>query len=80
MWDPGMQGSTLNSSSPTEAFILTGAYMVQVEFLLNRVFGLSDSFIWAFYPLAACVIIGGLLLIVGMCKPLRESLYKKFFI
>lgn len=62
------------------AFILTGAYMVQVEYLLNRVFMLSDSFIWAFYPLAACVIVGGLLILVGMCRPIRESLYKKFFI
>ena len=62
------------------AFILSGAYMVQMEFMLNLTFKLSDSFIWSFYPLAACVVIGCLLIIVGLCKPLRESLYKKFFI
>ena len=62
------------------AFISAGAYMVLVEFLLNRTFHLSATFLWSFYPLAACAVIGITLIVIGLCRPIRESLHKKFFI
>ena len=62
------------------AFILSGGYMVLLELLLNNSFHLSTTFLWSFYPLAACVIIGSMLIIIGVSPPLRESLRKKFFI
>ena len=62
------------------ALILSGMYNVLIEFLLNITFKLHDGFIWSFYPLAACVIFGAMLIAIGCSKPLRESLHKKFFI
>ncbi len=62
------------------AFILSGGFMVLVEFLLNLTFGLHEGFIWSFYPLAACFILGVTLIVIGICRPIRESLHKKFFI
>ena len=32
------------------------------------------------YPLAVCVVLGAMLLVIAACKPLRRSLHKKFFI
>lgn len=58
--------------------IISGAYMVLVEFLLNLNFGLHQGFIWSFYPLAAGFILGMTLIIIGICRPLRESLHKSF--
>ena len=60
--------------------ILAGGYAVLVEFLLNVTFHLHDTFLWSFYPLAVCVVLGAMLLVVAVCKPLRRSLHKKFFI
>ena len=62
------------------AFIASGLYMVLIELLLNSVFHLSATFLWSFYPLAACAVLGVMLLVVGLCPSLRESLRKKFFI
>lgn len=62
------------------AFILTGLYNVLIEFLLNLNFNLHEGFIWSFYPLAGCVIIGAMLIVIGCSSQLRESLHKKFFI
>ena len=62
------------------AFIAAGGAAMMTEFFLNLTFGLHDTFIWAIYPLAAFVIVGATLITIGCCKPLRESLHKKFFI
>ena len=60
--------------------ILAGGFNVLVEFLLNLTFHLHDTFLWSFYPLAVCVVLGAMLLVIAACKPLRRSLHKKFFI
>lgn len=62
------------------ALILMGLYNVLIEFLLNVTFKLHEGFIWSFYPLAAGVIVGAMLIIIGCSRPLKESLEKKFFI
>lgn len=62
------------------ALILTGGYTVLIELLLNVTFHLHQGLIWSFYPLAACFILGMMLIIIGICRPLRESLRRKFFI
>lgn len=58
----------------------SGGFMVLVEFLLNITFHLHETFFWSFYPLAAGVLLGGMLIVVAICKPLRESLHRKFFL
>ena len=62
------------------ALIAGGGLAVLIEFLLNLTFGLHHTFIWSFYPLAAGVLLGAMLLIIAVCKPLRRSLHRKFFI
>ena len=62
------------------ALIAGGGLAVLIEFLLNLTFGLHHTFIWSFYPLAAGVLLGAMLLIIAVCKPLRRSLHRKFFL
>lgn len=62
------------------AFILAGGLAVLVEFLINLTFQLHETFFWSFYPLAAGVILGLMLIVIAICNPLRESLQRKFFL
>jgi len=50
-----------------------------IEFLINVTFGIHKALLWSIYPLAAGVILGGMLLVIAICKPLRKSLHRKFF-
>ena len=51
-----------------------------VEWLLNVTFRLHDTFLWSFYPLAVCTVLGAMLLVIAGCKPLRRSLHREFFL
>ena len=62
------------------ALILSGGLAVLVEFLLNLTFGLHDKFLWSIYPLAVGVVLGAMLLVIAVNKPLRRSLHRKFFL
>lgn len=57
-----------------------GAYLVGVELFINYTFKLPHFLLWSFYPLIAMFIIGMMLIVIAICKPMRESLKKKFFI
>ena len=61
------------------ALILAGGLAVLIEFLINVTFGIHEVLLWSIYPLAAGVILGGMLLVIAVCKPLRKSLHRKFF-
>lgn len=55
-----------------------GAFMLLVEFLLNLTF--HRTFVgWSLYPLAALMLLGGYLIFLGICRPARESMARKFF-
>lgn len=59
-------------------FLALGAFMLLVEFLLNLTFG--TAFIgWSLYPLTALVLLGGYLIFLGICRPVREAMERKFF-
>lgn len=62
------------------ALLLSGGFAVLVEWLLNVTFRLHDTFLWSFYPLAVCTVLGAMLLVIAVCKPLRRSLHRKFFL
>ena len=62
------------------ALILSGGLAVLVEFLLNLTFGLHDTFLWSIYPLAVGVVLGAMLLVIAVSKPLRRSLHRQFFL
>ena len=62
------------------ALIISGGLAVLTEFLINLTFKVHQTFFWSLYPLAAGVMLGVMLLIIAVCKPLRRSLHRKFFI
>ncbi len=62
------------------AMIASGGFAVLMEFLLNLTFGFQHGFIWSIYPLAALFLLGMMLIVIAICKPLRESLRKIFFL
>lgn len=57
-----------------------GAYSLLIEFLADITFGLPTGFQWAFYPLIVLCMTGGAVLVVAICRPLRDSLRKKLFL
>lgn len=62
------------------ALIALGAVMLLLEFLLHITFGMAHSVGWSFYPLTGLVLMGGFLIFLGICRPAREYMERKFFI
>ena len=62
------------------AFISLGAFMLLVEFLINFTFGVGKTVGWSLYPLSVLGLLGGLLIFLGICRPAREMMERKFFI
>ena len=62
------------------ATIALGGHMVLMDFLINLTFQTSRPIFWSLIPLIVLAFIGLILIFIGICKPLRESLKKKFFI
>lgn len=60
------------------ALTALGAFMLLIEFLLGITFGLP--FVgWSIYPLAALVLLGGLLLYFAINQSARETMERKLF-
>ena len=59
--------------------IAFGGFTVLIEFLLNVTFALNTTLIWSIYPLASCLVLGIILIVIACCPSLRESLRRKFF-
>ena len=59
--------------------ILGGGLAVLIEFLINLTFQIHETLFWSFYPMVAGVVLGLMLIVIAICKPLRESLHRKFF-
>lgn len=62
------------------AAIATGIFMPVMELLLNLTFDRPMAFIWSLYPLIALLLLGATLLTIAICRPLRDSLSKRFFL
>ena len=56
-----------------------GGLCVLIEFLLHVSFALPMLW-WSLYPLTVLLLLGAMLLVIGLCPPLRRSLHKRFFI
>lgn len=56
-----------------------GGLCVLIEFLLHVTFALPMLW-WSLYPLSVLFLLGLMLIVIGLCPPLRESLHKRFFI
>ena len=61
------------------AILGLGATAVLIEYLLHRTFA-RPIVGWSLYPLAALLLVGGLLLFFAICTPAREKMERKFFI
>lgn len=60
------------------AFILAGAFMVLMEYLMSVTFELA--FIgWSLYPLVALAIFGGMLIFLAINRSAREMMERKLF-
>ena len=62
------------------AFLMTGLFMPVMEFLVNLTFHMPYFAAWSLYPLIALVLLGGFLLFLAICRPMREIMARKFFI
>ena len=61
------------------ASILFGGYAILIEYFVKITFGIQKMFRWSLYPFSAMFLIGIMLIIIGICRPLRESLKRKLF-
>jgi hypothetical protein len=57
-----------------------GAISFLCELMINITFCLERFIFWSIYSLIACFIVGMLLIVIAICRPLRQSLQKIFFI
>ena len=61
-------------------FIALGGYAVLIEMFIKITFKSLHFVFWSIYPLTVFVLVGLMLIAIGVCKPLRSSLDKRFFI
>lgn len=59
--------------------IALGGYTMLVELLEHITFG-HEMFRWSLYSAASCLAIGFFFLLIGMIRPLREALDRRFFL
>ena len=62
------------------AFIGFGVYMLLTELLMNLTFDSIRFIGWSLYPLVVFTLLGGFLIFLGICRPVREIMERKFFI
>ena len=58
--------------------IAAGGFMLLLEFLLHAAFQKPIRF-WSLFPLSVLVFLGLGLILIGICRPVREMLARKFF-
>ncbi len=62
------------------ALVAFGGLMLLIEFLMTITFPPIRFVAWSLYPLSTFVLIGGWLIFLGICRPARELMQRKFFI
>ena len=62
------------------AFIAIGGFFPVMELLMDHTFQVEDFLGWSFYPLAALVLLGGMLIFLAIYTPARETMERKFFL
>lgn len=59
--------------------IALGGFMPVTELLLSRTFRNGVFYGWSGYPLVVLVLLGGWLIFLAICRPVREAMERKFF-
>ena len=62
------------------AVIALGAAVILVELFATVTFGLEKFHMWSVYPASGALFLGAVLIVLGICEPLRRWFSKKFFI
>jgi len=62
------------------AGIAMGALMLLMEYLMCRTFESVPFVGWSLYPLLTLIFLGGVLIFLGICRPARENVERKFFL
>ena len=62
------------------AALLLGAFMPVMGYLLNLTFFTPSFAFWSLYPMISLLLIGATLIFLGLCRPARQSMKRKFFI
>ena len=60
--------------------IALGAWTVLLEYDIRTTFGVATKFYWSLAPLTVMSIVGIMLIVIAIVKPLKESLRRIFFI
>ena len=60
------------------AFIGTGLYSVLIEILIHSAFDVHHRMAWSLYPAITLSLIGIMLIVIAIVRPIREQLYKIF--
>lgn len=60
--------------------IALAGFFIAIEIFAGISFRDSVRIIWSVYPAIFCSVIGIMLIIIAICKPIKESLRKKFFL
>lgn len=62
------------------ALIALGLHALWMEFMINYTFEITEFAGWSFYPLSVLVVLGGVLIFLGISRPARDTMERKFFI
>lgn len=62
------------------AAVAGGLFMPVMELLLYITFESIGFLGWSFYPMGVLVLFGGFLIFLGICRPAKEMMERKFFI
>lgn len=62
------------------AVIATGCLTSLIELMINITFDISRFYFWSLCSFIPCFLIGIALIVIAICKPLKESLKKKLFL
>ena len=57
-----------------------GAFFPIIELLLYITFDPIGFLGWSFYPMGGLILFGVFLIFLGICRPAREMMERKFFI
>ena len=60
--------------------IALGAWCVLIDLLIRATFDIHARVYWSAFPLIALFVIGMMIIVIAIVKPLKESLRKMFFI
>ena len=62
------------------AIIALGAFTVLIDHLVNVTFNTGRGIFWSWYPLTVLTVLGLIIIFIAICKPLKETIKRKFFI